>query len=109
MDSQQDGAIKEQGFLLQHFRGEQAEQDHVTGTTALSGGLMIQARIPGALGIFFPPWNFDSPLLVSGVITALAIVFLWRLFRRSTVNARALTAVIALFGVYAILVTAYYR
>jgi len=75
----------------------------------ISGAMMIQATIPSALGIFFTPWHFDGPLLASGIITALAIVFLWRLFRRGTVNARALTAVSALYGVFAILVAAYYR
>ena len=39
------------------------------------------------------PWHFDGPLLASGVITALAIEFLWQLFRRGSVDARALVSV----------------
>lgn len=65
---------------------------------------MIQATIPSALGIFFTPWRFDGPLLASGVITALAIVFLWQLFRRGAVDGRALVAVSSLYGIFAVLV-----
>ncbi len=70
----------------------------------ISGAMMIQATIPSALGIFFTPWRFDGPLMASGVITALAIVFLWRLFRRGAVDGRALVAVSTLYGVFAVLV-----
>jgi len=70
----------------------------------ISGAMMIQATIPSALGIFFTPWRFDGPLLASGVITALAIVFLWQLFRRGAVDGRTLVGVSALYGVFALLV-----
>jgi len=70
----------------------------------ISGAMMIQATIPSALGIFFTPWCFDGALLASGVITALAIVFLWRLFRRGAVDGRALVVVSGLYGVFAVLV-----
>lgn len=75
----------------------------------ISGAMMIQATIPSALGIFFTPWRFDGPLLASGVITALAIVFLWRIFRRGAVVGRALVAVSSLYGVFAVLVATYFR
>jgi cation:H+ antiporter len=74
----------------------------------ISGAMMIQATIPSALGIFFTPWRFDGLLLASGVITALAIVFLWLLFRRGSVDGRALVAVSALYGVFAVLVAFYF-
>lgn len=74
----------------------------------ISGAMMIQATIPSALGLFFTPWHFDGPLLVSGVITALAIAFLWQLFRRGEVDGRALVAVSLLYGVFVILVAAYF-
>ncbi len=73
----------------------------------ISGAMMIQATIPSALGIFFTPWRFDTLLLASGIITALAIVFLWNLFRRGAVDDRSLVAVSALYGVFAILVVIY--
>jgi cation:H+ antiporter len=75
----------------------------------ISGAMMIQATIPSALGIFFTPWLFDGPLLASGIITALAIVFLWLLFRRGTVDGRALVAVSSLYGVFALLIAFYFR
>lgn len=75
----------------------------------ISGAMMIQATIPSALGIFFTPWRFDGPLLASGVITTMAIVFLWQLFRRGAVDGRALVAVSSLYGVFAVLVAIYFR
>lgn len=66
----------------------------------ISGAMMIQATIPSALGIAFTPWRFDHALLASGVVTALAIILLWAMFRRGRVDARALTAVAGLYGVF---------
>ncbi|EEG08627.1 sodium:calcium antiporter [Pseudogulbenkiania ferrooxidans] len=74
----------------------------------ISGAMMIQATIPSALGIFFTPWQFDGTLLASGVITALAILFLWRIFRRGAVDGRVLLGVSSLYGVFALLVAAYF-
>jgi len=74
----------------------------------ISGAMMIQATIPSALGIFFTPWLFDGPLMAAGVVTALAIIFLWQLFRRGAVDARALVTVGALYGVFALLIAFYF-
>ncbi len=71
----------------------------------ISGAMMIQATIPSALGIFFTPWLFDGPLLAAGIVTALAIIFLWQLFRRGAVDGRALIIVSSLYGVFALLLT----
>ncbi|WP_233842479.1 sodium:calcium antiporter [Dyella sp. 2HG41-7] len=70
----------------------------------ISGAMMIQATVPSALAIFATPWLFDSTLVVSGVMTMLAIVYLWRLFRRGRVDGRALIPVglfYVAFAVYA--------
>ena len=67
----------------------------------ISGAMMIQATIPSALGIYFTPWLFDRTLLVAAGITALAILFLWNLFRRGPVDSRILGVVIAFYGVFA--------
>lgn len=67
----------------------------------ISGAMMIQATIPSALGIFFTPWRFDMPLLISGLITALAIVVLWLMFRKGKVDSRALAAIALLYGLFA--------
>ena len=68
----------------------------------ISGAMMIQATIPSALGIFFTPWRFDHALLAAGVVTALAIIVLFCMFRRGRVDARALAAVAGLYGVFAL-------
>lgn len=67
----------------------------------ISGSMMIQATIPSALAIFATPWLFDGTLIVSGVLTAVAIIYLWAMFRRGHVDARALLPVLLLYGVFA--------
>ncbi len=67
----------------------------------ISGAMMIQATIPSALGIFFTPWRFDAPLLISGIVTAVAIVVLWVMFRKSKVDSRMLTAIALLYLLFA--------
>ncbi len=42
----------------------------------ISGAMMIQATVPSALGLLFTPWEFDGPLLLSGLATMTAIVYL---------------------------------
>ncbi|HET8765254.1 MAG TPA: sodium:calcium antiporter [Rhodanobacter sp.] len=67
----------------------------------ISGSMMIQATIPSALAIFATPWLFDTTLIVSGVLTTVAIIYLWALFRRGRVDARALLPVCLLYVVFA--------
>ncbi len=71
----------------------------------ISGAMMIQATIPSSLAIFATPWLFDTPLIVAGVITTIAIVYLWWLFRRGRVDARWLVPVGLLYGVFAAFVS----
>ncbi|MEP7184457.1 MAG: sodium:calcium antiporter [Rhodanobacter sp.] len=66
----------------------------------ISGSMMIQATIPSSMAIFATPWLFDTPLIVAGVLTALAIIYLWWLFRRGRVDARWLLPVALLYGVF---------
>lgn len=73
----------------------------------ISGAMMIQATIPSALAIFATPWLFDVPLIVSGALTAAAIVYLWWLFRHGRVDARRLLPVGLLYGVFAAFVAWY--
>jgi len=42
----------------------------------ISGSMMIQATIPSALGIAFTPWHFDTPLILAGVVTLVAILLM---------------------------------
>ncbi|MDV6330146.1 sodium:calcium antiporter [Asticcacaulis sp. 201] len=68
----------------------------------ISGAMMIQATIPSALGLFFTPWRFDGTLLVSGLITGLAIIVLWSVFRlnKAKVDSRWLAAIGLLYGLF---------
>jgi len=75
----------------------------------ISGAMMIQATIPSALGLFFTPWRFDLPLLASGVITAVAIVYLLVMFRRGAVTARSLIAVAPLYALFGAFVIQHFR
>jgi cation:H+ antiporter len=67
----------------------------------ISGAMMIQATVPSSLALFATPWMFDAPLMVAGVLTGIAIVYLWALFRRGRVDARWLIPVGLLYGVFA--------
>ena len=66
----------------------------------ISGSMMIQATIPSSLAIFATPWLFDTPLIVAGVLTAIAIVYLLWLFHRGRVDARWLLPVGLFYGVF---------
>lgn len=67
----------------------------------ISGAMMIQATIPSSLALFFTPWLFDTPLIVAGALTTVAVGYLWWLFQRGHVNARWLVPVGLLYGVFA--------
>jgi cation:H+ antiporter len=70
----------------------------------ISGAMMVQATIPSALGIFFTPWQFDHALLLSGVMTAAAITYLWRLFRRGRhITGGWLAGAAIFYGAFALL------
>ena len=74
----------------------------------ISGAMMIQATIPSALALFATPWLFDAPLMVAGLLTGIAVVYLWWLFRKGRVDARWLLPVGALYGVFAVYVAGYF-
>ncbi len=67
----------------------------------ISGAMMIQATIPSSLALFATPWLFDAPLMVAGVLTGVAVLYLWWLFRRGRVDARWIVPVGLLYGVFA--------
>jgi len=67
----------------------------------ISGSMMIQATIPSSLALFATPWLFDTPLIAAGVITMIAIGYLWWLFQRGRVDARWLVPVGLLYGMFA--------
>ena len=57
----------------------------------ISGAMMIQATVPSGLGLLFTPWRFDAPLLISGIVTMVAIVYLLIMLRLGRFNARTLS------------------
>jgi cation:H+ antiporter len=67
----------------------------------ISGAMMIQATVPSGLGLLFTPWRFDSALLLSGVITMAAIVYLLVLLRTGRFTPPAIAAVGGLYLVFA--------
>ncbi|WP_199098390.1 sodium:calcium antiporter [Dyella sp. ASV21] len=74
----------------------------------ISGAMMIQATIPSSLALFATPWLFDAPLMVAGVLTGVAVIYLWWLFRRGQVDARWLLPVGLLYGVFAAYIAWHY-
>jgi len=70
----------------------------------ISGAMMIQATVPSALGLFFTPWLLDHSLFTAGVVTTVAVVILWALFRRGHVSSWSLVPLSLLYGVFAIIV-----
>ena len=75
----------------------------------ISGAMMIQATVPSALGLFFTPWLFDSSLIAAGLVTMIAVVILWALFRRGHVKGGYLVPSILLYGVFAAIVVVLVR
>lgn len=66
----------------------------------ISGAMMIQATVPTAFGLFFTTWMFSRALIVSGIITLVAVAALLGLFSRRAVDARWLMPLAALYAVF---------
>ena len=47
----------------------------------ISGAMMIQATVPTAIGLFFTPWLFGTPLVLAGVATLGAVGYLLTVLR----------------------------
>jgi cation:H+ antiporter len=57
----------------------------------ISGAMMIQATVPSGLGLLFTPWRFNAALLIAGIVTMAAIVYLLILLRFGRFNARTVS------------------
>jgi cation:H+ antiporter len=66
----------------------------------ISGAMMIQATVPTAFGLFFTTWMFSRELIVSGIITSVAVAALLGLFSKREVDARWLMPLAALYAVF---------
>jgi cation:H+ antiporter len=67
----------------------------------ISGAMMIQATVPSGLGLLFTPWRFNSALLLSGLVTMVAIVYLLVLLKTGRFNARTLSFVAVFYLIFA--------
>jgi cation:H+ antiporter len=52
----------------------------------ISGAMMIQATVPSGIGVIFTPWKFDGALVLSGVVTLLAVTYMFIALRAQRVN-----------------------
>jgi cation:H+ antiporter len=61
----------------------------------ISGAMMIQATVPSGIGLLGTPWMFDTPLLLAGAATLLAVTYLLIIFRTGRATAgRLLSAAV---------------
>jgi cation:H+ antiporter len=67
----------------------------------ISGAMMIQATVPAACGLFGTPWLFDRPLVLAGVVTALAVLALFLMFRGGRITGRRLSWASLLYLLFA--------
>ncbi|MGZ6827122.1 MAG: sodium:calcium antiporter, partial [Mycobacteriales bacterium] len=69
----------------------------------VSGSMMVQVTVPSGLGLLFTSWRLQGPLLLSGVVTAVAIGFLLAVMRRGRLGAPALATAAGFYAVFAVL------
>jgi cation:H+ antiporter len=70
----------------------------------ISGSMMIQATVPSGLGLLFTPWRFDNTLIVSGVITLAAVLYLLVTLRSGRLSVSRLSMVAGFYGLFALAV-----
>lgn len=68
----------------------------------ISGAMMIQATVPSGLGILFTPWHFNGPLVLSGVITMLGILYLLWLMRTHRFTSGRLAISMGFYAIFAV-------
>jgi cation:H+ antiporter len=68
----------------------------------ISGAMMIQATVPSGLGILFTPWRFDGPLLLSGIVTVIAMIFLLFALNSGRFTGKTLAWSAAFYGLFAV-------
>ncbi|MET0132509.1 MAG: sodium:calcium antiporter [Kibdelosporangium sp.] len=70
----------------------------------VSGSMMIQATVPSGLGLLFTPWRFDNTLLISGVVTLLAVLYLLLTLRTGRLSVRRLSIAATFYALFALAV-----
>jgi cation:H+ antiporter len=69
----------------------------------VSGSMMVQATVPSGFGLLFTPWDFDGPLLLSGLATAGAIAYLLVTLRSGRLSAPRLATAAGFYALFAVL------
>jgi cation:H+ antiporter len=73
----------------------------------ISGAMMIQATVPSAIGLFFTPWLFDTPLVLAGVFTMAAVAYLLIVLRRGRLTPLALAGAALFYVGFAVALVLY--
>jgi cation:H+ antiporter len=68
----------------------------------ISGSMMIQATVPSALGLFFTPWLFDTPLVLAGVATLAAVGYLFVVLRTGRLTPWRLASAFLFYVAFAV-------
>ncbi|HEU0198637.1 MAG TPA: hypothetical protein VFQ88_15670 [Nevskiaceae bacterium] len=66
----------------------------------LSGAMMAQATVPAGIGILYTPWLLSPDLVVAGIVTALATLWLYLQFDRQSPKALRLAPVVVCYAVF---------
>jgi cation:H+ antiporter len=73
----------------------------------ISGSMMIQATVPSALGLFFTPWLFTTPLVLAGVATLAAVAYLLMVLRAGRLTPGRLAAASLFYVAFAVALVVY--
>jgi cation:H+ antiporter len=72
----------------------------------ISGSMMIQATVPTAIGLFFTPWLFNTPLVLAGVATLAAVGHLLTVLRTGRLTPGRLAAACLFYLAFAVALVA---
>lgn len=72
----------------------------------ISGAMMIQATVPSGLGLLFTSWRFGPALVLSGIVTMVAIGYLLLTLRAGRFTASRLAVAGGFYAVFALGVAA---
>lgn len=68
----------------------------------ISGAMMIQTTIPSGIGILLTDWHFDGPLILAGIVTVAAVIYLLVLFRLKRVTPLGLSLTLLFYLAFAV-------
>jgi cation:H+ antiporter len=68
----------------------------------ISGAMMIQATVPSAIGLFFTPWLFDTPLALAGLFTMASVGYLLIVLRMRRLTPATLACAALFYAGFAV-------